>query len=97
MNKFEIIQYTYNFIIVLSNFLRIAIFIRIIVSWFSPGSMRNNSGVFMMFVRDITDPIFDVAKKFPHQYAMMDFSPIIAFLLIDLAAYLAKIIFISLM
>ena len=96
LSKIDLIQYVYSFVGILSNFLRIAIFVRIVVSWFSGGGMRRRSGVFMGFIYDVTEPVFDVARKFPHKYGMMDFSPIIALFLIDGVVYLFDLIFKSL-
>lgn len=65
-----------NIFFTLFNYILIA---RVIMSWFNP---RPNN--FLRFVFDITDPILRIARSVLPPLGFIDFSPIIAFLLIDL-------------
>ena len=54
------------------------IFFRVIMSWVRP---RPNALTY--FVSDITDPYLSFIKKFIPPVGMIDFSPIVALLLLD--------------
>jgi len=57
-----------------------AVFIRVIFSWIFPNS--ENFGI--QFLKEITDPILLPIKKIMPKTGMIDFSPLIAVLLLDL-------------
>lgn len=75
-----------NFLTILGNILTYAIFARIILSWFSMGSARQ-PGRITYFIIDITDPFIKLAKKIPHSVGMLDFSPFIAMIAINILTY----------
>lgn len=54
------------------------IFFRVLMSWVKPPS---NSLTF--FIMDVTDPYLNFIKKFIPPVGMIDFSPIVALLLLD--------------
>lgn len=66
-----------------------SILFRIILSWLQMGQMRQ-SGDFMarisLFIRDLTDPVINIARKLPHRIGMFDFAPLVALIGIDLLA-----------
>lgn len=77
----------------------VLIIIRVLMSWFTmsgrggfPGgegsSGASGVGNFARIVTDITEPVINLAKKLPHKAGMIDFSPIIALLGLDLLEYL---------
>lgn len=75
-----------NFIDIFAQLLIIAIFARVIISWFIPsGSSR---GGISQFINDITEPILGPIRKIMPRTGMLDLSPIIAFLLIEFFRYL---------
>lgn len=61
------------------------IFFRVIMSWVRP---RPNSLTY--FVSDITDPYLNFIKKFIPPVGMIDFSPIVALLLLDILESILK-------
>lgn len=60
------------------------------MSWFTMGQAP---GRIAMFLRDMTEPVMKLARKIPHRIGMMDLSPIIALLGIDL---LTRLVFLLL-
>ena len=77
-----------NFVSILGNIISYAIFARIILSWLSFGRPTTSPGRITYFINDITDPFLNVAKKLPHNIGMIDLSPLIALLGINLFTYL---------
>lgn len=75
-----------NFLSVVGNILTYAIFARIILSWFSMGTARQ-PGKITYFITDITDPFIKLVKKIPHSVGMLDFSPFIAMIGINILTY----------
>ncbi|MFC1656809.1 YggT family protein [Patescibacteria group bacterium] len=69
-----------NFLDLLFTVLIWAIFIRIILSWIWP----NIENPIVQFLKDITDPILLPIKKIMPKTGMIDFSPLVAVLLLDL-------------
>ncbi len=61
-----------------------AIIGRILFSWFSFGTGGRPVHKFAMILNDITDPVMNLAKKIPHNVGMLDLSPMIALIGIDL-------------
>lgn len=62
------------------NLLIFLIIIRVILSWLR----RGFSGPIANFVYSATEPVFNLARKLPHRFGMIDFSPIIALFGVDL-------------
>jgi len=42
----------------------------------------------MSFIFDSTEPLLNAARKFPHRIGLLDLSPIIAFIMLELARYI---------
>lgn len=72
-----------QFINVLGNLIVYAIIARVLLSWFSFGS-GGVRGRFSQMIHDATDPVINLAKKIPHSIGMIDLSPMIALIGIDL-------------
>lgn len=66
-----------------------AIFLRVILSWVSPGSQNG----FTQFVNDITNPILLPIQKLLPKTGMLDFSPLAAIIILDLLRYALKTLF----
>ncbi|MDP2624979.1 MAG: YggT family protein [Candidatus Peregrinibacteria bacterium] len=60
--------------------LSVAIIARILMSWFR----ANPTSGFYQFVISVTDPVMNLAKKVTPRAGMLDFSPIIALIAIDI-------------
>lgn len=82
MDKVLIISYLANFVIIFKNLVVYAIIGRIIVSWFTVGSIGSRHRV-IQFLYDVTDPFINVARLIPHRVGMMDFAPLIAMFGVD--------------
>lgn len=82
MDKVLIISYLANFVIIFKNLVVYAIIGRIIVSWFTVGSMGQRHRV-IQFLYDVTDPFINIARLIPHRVGMMDFAPLIAMFGVD--------------
>ncbi len=67
------------FVVYLSKIFIFALFARIILSWFNP---RPNALYY--FLIDVTDPLLKFCKNILPPIGFIDFSPIIAFLLVDI-------------
>ncbi len=83
MDKYQLVSFGINFIIVLGNLLTYAIIGRVLVSWFSMGR-PGGRGRFSQLLLDVTEPVMVLARKIPHRIGMIDLSPIIALIGIDL-------------
>lgn len=68
-----------EFISFIGFFLSLAIFARVIMTWFPVG--RNNPIV--MFIYTVTEPILAPIRRFVPRFGMFDFSPFIALVLIN--------------
>lgn len=78
-----IISFSYHFIDNLLRAIQLIIFIVIILSWFQ---VEKNK--FTIFLNDIASPILNIAKKVTPKLGMIDLSPIVAILGIDLLRWL---------
>lgn len=87
MNKFQIISFSIDFVLILKNLIVYAIIARIIVSWFST-TQYGSRGRVVQFLYDVTNPVINLAKKIPHRIGMIDLSPLIAIICLDLLAQL---------
>lgn len=81
------ISYLITAIAVLKNLLLLAILFRSIAASFfvSPYAQK---GVFLQFLYDVSDPFINLAKKMPHTISMIDLSPMIAMIVVDLGGRL---------
>ncbi len=68
----------------LFDIISIAILARVIMSWVARGA----SGKLVEFIKDVTDPILNVAKKITPKVGMIDFSPIVALIALDLIKFI---------
>lgn len=66
-----------------------AIFARVVLSWFP----RMSTGRFYLFLESATEPVLRLARKVTPRLGMIDISPIIAFLGLDLIRYVVLRIF----
>lgn len=91
MDKIQILIFTQNFVIVLGNLMTYAIIIRIIISWFTMGTFGHRGRIAQFFF-DVTDPVLNLCRKLPHRIGMIDLSPLIALIGIDLFVRLIIIV-----
>jgi uncharacterized protein YggT (Ycf19 family) len=81
MTKFLIISYLVTTLEILRNLLLLAILLRSLSSFFvSPYSQR---GRIVQFLYDVTDPFVALARLLPHRFSMIDFSTLIAMIMVD--------------
>lgn len=85
MSKAQLISFLIQFIVILGNLITYAIIGRVLISLFSFGNVYEK-GRISQFIYNITDPVINVAKKIPHTVGMIDFSPFIALIGVDLLA-----------
>ncbi|MBI4235014.1 YggT family protein [Candidatus Peregrinibacteria bacterium] len=83
MNLTSFLAFFLQFVNVLGNLLIYAIIARVLLSWFSMGSSGTRGRVAAV-IYDVTDPILNLVKKMPHTIGMIDLSPMIALIAIDL-------------
>lgn len=73
-----------NFIVLLFNILSMLILIRVLLSWVDPmGNMRISQ-----VMRELTEPILAPIRNIVPSIGMMDISPIVAILLLNLISRL---------
>lgn len=83
MNAYFVLK----FVSVLFDILIFLIFVRVILSWIYPlGHSHGNRLV--VFIFDATEPIMNLARKIPHRIGMIDISPIIAFIMLEIVQYI---------
>ena len=90
MSKFQLISFATNFVIILRDLITYAIIARIIMSWFTMG--QQNQGRVALFLKGVTDPVLGLAKKLPHRIGIIDLSPLIALIGIDLLSRLVIVL-----
>lgn len=73
-------EFLIQFITIFFNLVTYAIIARILLSWFG----GNQQGGFYRFIHDITEPLMSRARRILPPIGMMDFSPILALLAIDI-------------
>lgn len=73
-------EYIVLFIGILFDMIYLAIIIRIVLSWFRSSGMAR----FKFFLKDITDPILVPFQKIIPRLGMIDISPIVAIIVVDL-------------
>jgi len=70
-----------NIVVRLVNLYEIILFIRIILSFVQPDPYNP----FVRFISQITDPVMDFVRRYvPCQFGMMDFSPMVIIILLQL-------------
>lgn len=81
-----------RFLAVILRIINFAVFVRVIFSWFPQFQHEHNR--FFVFIRDVTEPFFTLARRLPHRFGLIDVSPLyviffLQFLMafIDNAAY----------
>jgi YggT family protein len=70
-----------QFVDIFANILIFAIFVRVILSWIKP--VNATSGV-SRFLFEVTEPVLSIFRRVIPRLGMIDISPIVAFLVIDL-------------
>ena len=70
-----------QFVSILADLLIMAIFVRVIMSWVRP---MGSKGRFFQVMFEITEPILSFFRRVIPRIGMIDISPIVAFLVIDL-------------
>ncbi|MBD3330290.1 YggT family protein [Candidatus Peregrinibacteria bacterium] len=86
MNIVNVLNFAANFVVILSEVLVYAIIARVIVSWVNMGKPPSTLGPISRGINDATQPIIDFIRKFPHRIGMIDLSPIIAIIGIQVLA-----------
>lgn len=72
-------NYVYTFVDVLFNVLTLAIFARVLLSWF-PTAADNPIG---RVIYDVTEPILGPLRRIIPSFGMLDISPLVALLLLQ--------------
>ncbi|MBI2847184.1 MAG: YggT family protein [Chloroflexi bacterium] len=75
-----------RFVIILCQVLSIAIFIRVILSWFPVGTPSNP---FVAFVYQVTEPILTPLRQILPRTGALDFSPLVAIVILQVIQYFA--------
>ncbi len=73
-----------NFIRILCEVLTIAIFLRVILSWFSPSPTNR---LFIILLH-ITEPLLSPLRRIIPRVGMLDFTPLLAIIMLQLIANL---------
>lgn len=74
----------FNFLQLLCEVLTLAIFVRVILSWFSSGQ----TNMLVNILYQVTEPILAPLRRIIPRVGMLDFSPLVAIILLQLIAYL---------
>ena len=82
MSKVQLINFVANFVVIFRDLMSYAIIARIILSWFTLG--QQGQGRIAGFLRDVTEPVLNLARKIPHRIGLIDLSPLIALVGLDL-------------
>jgi len=80
------VVYFINFIGILFDVLTIAIVFRVILSWFSP----NPTNHLAIILIQITEPILGPLRRIIPRAGMLDFSPMVAIIMLQLVSYLLR-------
>lgn len=70
-------EYVIVFVQIFFELLTLSIIVRILLSWFRP---MKGHGRLTRFIIDITQPILNMAAKITPRVGMFDFSPIVAYI-----------------
>ena len=76
--------FLFNFLSLLVEVLIMAILVRIILSWFS----RGRTNILTNIVFQITEPILVPLRRIIPKVGMLDFTPLVAIILLQLVVYL---------
>ncbi len=76
--------FLFSFIRILAEVLTTAIFIRVILSWFSPGP----TNMLTRLLYQVTEPVLAPLRRIIPRVGMLDFSPMVAIILLQLIAKL---------
>jgi len=79
-----VVAFLFNFIQFLCEVLTLAIILRAILSWFSPG--QTNRLTIILF--QVTEPLLRPLRRIIPRVGMLDFTPLVAIILLQLIAYL---------
>ncbi len=79
-----IVGFLFDFIQFLCEALTLAIILRAILSWFSPGPTNRLA----VILYQVTEPLLRPLRRIIPRVGMLDFSPLVAILLLQLIAYL---------
>lgn len=82
-----VVLFLAKFIEVLFDLMSFAILARIILSWFAAGG-GSGGGRIRVILHDITEPILGPFRKIVPRLGMIDISPIVALITLDLARVL---------
>jgi len=77
----EVRTFLAQFVNIFAELLIFAIFIRVILSWIRP--VNASSGI-SRFLFEITEPVLSIFRRVVPRLGMLDISPIIAFIVIEL-------------
>lgn len=77
----SIISFLLVFLKQVLNILLFAIFARVLMSWISPQGVPGRLGEILY---QITEPVLKIARFLPHRIGLIDLSPLIAMIGIDL-------------
>jgi len=73
-----------NILDIFFNLLSVSVFIRILMSWFR---ISHHDNPLVRFIYQITEPILDFARRITPRTGMIDFSPLVAIIGLDLIRY----------
>jgi len=80
----EIIRFVKIFVETLAELLEITIIIRVVLSWFPQARIN----FITKFIRDITSPILRFCYQHTPKFGMLDLSPVVAIVLVELIRYI---------
>ncbi len=75
--------FLFSFIRLLCELLTIAIILRVILSWFSP----RPTNILAVILYRITEPLLEPLRRVIPRAGMLDFTPLVAIILLQLIAY----------
>ena len=76
--------FLFNFLRLLCEALTLAIFLRAILSWISPGQ----TNMLVNILYQITEPVLAPLRRIIPRVSMLDFSPLVAIILLQVISYL---------
>ncbi|MBI2634819.1 YggT family protein [Candidatus Peregrinibacteria bacterium] len=85
MDKVQIVIFAIRFVQILRSFIVYAIIARVLVSWFTFGQSQPRNQL-TNFLYSATEPFLKLVRLIPHRIGMIDLSPIIALIGIDILA-----------
>ena len=77
-------DFLFDFLRILCEVLTIAIFLRAILSWFSPGT----SNMLVSILYQVTEPLLAPLRRIIPRAGMFDFTPLVAIVILQLIARL---------